>query len=289
MSAHFTFQAIGTSWVIDIPEDVTNESELLASMQERIEEFDKTYSRFRSDSTVSKIAQSAGVYALPDDAEPMFSLYRELYEMSEGLVTPLVGQVLVDVGYDTKYSLHPKSEIRKIKKWDDVMKYSYPTLGVKEPIQLDFGAVGKGYLIDLVGEVLSKSGIENYIINAGGDIAYKNTHNKNLRVGLENPENSKEVLGVAEIINKSICGSAGNRRAWGKYRHIINPNTAESPKHILGLWVAADSTRLADGLTTALFFMEPERLKEKYDFEYAIVYADRTFRVSEKFPGTFFN
>ena len=289
MSAHFTFQAIGTSWVIDIPESVKNEEKLLTLIQERIEKFDITYSRFRPDSVVSKIASNAGAYTLPDDAELMFSLYRELYEMSEGSVTPLVGQVLVDVGYDAKYSLNPKDEIQKIKKWDDVMKYSYPTLEVKEPVQLDFGAVGKGYLVDIVSEVLREYGVNNYMINAGGDIAYKNTHDKTLRVGLENPENSKEVLGVVEIINKSICGSAGNRRVWGKYHHIINPNTAESPKHILGLWVVANSTQLADVLTTALFFMEPEKLEEKYDFEYAIVYTNHTFRVSKKFPGTFFN
>ena len=289
MSARFTFQAIGTSWVIDIPENVTNEEKILALIQERIEKFDTAYSRFRPDSIVSKIALNAGVYTLPDDAEPMFSLYRELYEMSKGLITPLVGQVLVDVGYDAKYSLHPKDEIQKIKKWDDVMKYSYPTLEVKEPVQLDFGAIGKGYLVDIVSEVLCECGVDNYTVNAGGDIAYKNTHNKTLRVGLENPENSKEVLGVVEIINKSICGSAGNRRAWGKYHHIINPNTAESPKHILGLWVVTDSTRLADALTTALFFMEPEKLEEKYDFEYVIVYTNHTFCVSKKFSGTFFN
>ena len=255
MSAHFTFQAIGTSWVIDIPEDVLDEKQLLISIQKCIDKFDKTYSRFRSNSTVSQIAGKAGTYIFPDDAEPMFLLYRELYEINEGLITPLVGQVLVDVGYDAQYSLQPKDEIRKIKKWDEVMKYSHPILEVKEPIQLDFGAIGKGCLIDLVGEILRDKGINNYTINAGGDIAYKNSHDKLLRVGLENPENTKEVVGVVEIINKSVCGSAGNRRAWGKYHHIINPNTAESPKHILGLWVVADNTRLADGLTTALFFV----------------------------------
>jgi len=73
----------------------------------------------------------------------------------------------------------------------------------------------------------------------------------------------------------------------GKYHHIINPVTAESPRHILALWTVAETTLLADALSTALFFVEPDVL-HKYSFDYAILYADKTTRVSPSFPGYFF-
>jgi len=288
MSTNFTFKAIGTSWTIDIPQDVENEEGLLCSIKNRIDEFDKTYSRFREDSLVFEMSRKVGTYTLPEDASLMFSFYRELYEITNGKVTPLIGGTLVGAGYDLMYSLKPKENIQKTKKWDDVIKYNHPKLEIKEPTMLDFGAVGKGYLVELVADVLRGNKISEYMINAGGDIAYRNSQNKPLRVGLENPENSNEVVGVAEVINCSICGSSGNRRVWEKYHHIMDPDTIESPRHILGLWVVAKSTYLADGLATALFFVEPELLLKKYDFEYVILYADHSLKKSEKFPGQLF-
>ena len=288
MSTQFTFKAIGTAWTIDIPSLLVDKDDIFEIIKKRIDSFEKVYSRFLEYSLVSEIANNAGVYNFPPDSEKMFTLYRDLYDITDGLMTPLVGQVLVDAGYDSKYSLSAKNEIQKAKKWDDVMNYSNGVLETKEPVQLDFGALGKGCLIDIVSNILVENGINSYTVNAGGDISHKTSGDKKLRVGLENPEDSSEVLGVAEIKNKSICGSAGNRRAWGKYHHIMNPETRESPQHILALWVVAETTLLADAIATALFFVSPDKLLEKYDFEYAIINKDNSLTKSENFPGSFF-
>ena len=77
---------------------------------------------------------------------------------------------------------------------------------------MDFGAAGKGYLIDLVAKVLQKHKLDYFCVDAGGDMFYHNIGNEKLRVGLEHPDNPKQVIGVANIYNQSICASAGNRR-----------------------------------------------------------------------------
>ncbi len=283
------FPGIGTSWKIDLWDATEETSEKISDLiKKRIEEFDKTYSRFRDDSLVTEISKVSGAYKLPDDASLMMYLYKKLYEITEGKVTPLIGDVLSEAGYDAKYSLKPKENISPAKKWEDVLEYNHPILKVKKPIILDFGAVGKGYLVDILAALIQESGIQNFTVNAGGDIAHKNEIGQKLKVGLEDPDDSKKVLGVAEILNQSICGSAINRRAWGKYHHIIDPKTLQSPDHILALWVVADTTAVSDGLSTALFFTEPEKLLKEFDFEYAIVYKDRTAFMSKKFPGNFF-
>lgn len=290
MAFHFSFGAIGTSWKIDSPDHIEKDAEtkLLEAIRARIDIFDKDYSRFRKDSLVTEISQKAGEYTLPDDALPMMSLYKEMYDVTGGLVTPLVGQVISDAGYDASYSLKPKKEIAKAPKWEDALEYAHPILKVKEPALLDFGALGKGYLIDIVSEILRDHGIQNYTVDAGGDIAYKNAKKELLKIGLENPEDFKQAVGVAEIHNQSICGSSGNRRAWDKYHHIINPKTVESPRHILALWTVAKTTLLADALSTALFFIEPEKLLGSYSFEYAILYADHSGKTSPGFPAISF-
>jgi thiamine biosynthesis lipoprotein len=286
MSVQFKFEAIGTTWNIDIPVEISADKEvsLLDAIKNRIDVFDKAYSRFRPDSIVSAIAQKAGEYHFPDDAEPMMKLYREMYDITGGLMTPLVGQVLVDAGYDATYSLQPKATIPKAIAWDDVMIYSHPILITKEPVVLDFGAIGKGYLIDIVAGVIRQQGITEYTVDAGGDIAH---HGGLLRVGLEDPQNTAKALGIMELGDRSLCGSAGNKRVWDRFHHIINPKTIESPRHILGLWTMADTTMLADALSTALFFVGPEKLS-RYQFDYALVQADRSALISKGFQGSLF-
>ena len=286
--AQFNFEAIGTIWQIDIYQELSEkkENDVLLSIKNRIELFDKAYSRFRSDSLVTEMSKQSGAFTLPSDAQPMFDLYHDMYMRTNGLITPLVGDLLSDAGYDAEYSLRQKKELQSPPEWDDVLEYTHPILKMKKPALLDFGAAGKGYLIDLVGQVLEANGIFAYCIDAGGDILHKNT--VPIRVGLENPENPDQVIGVYTLQNESICGSAGNRRAWGEFTHIINPKTLVSPRNILALWVAADTAMLADALATCLFFVEPKTCTGVYDFEYILIRDDHSVEKSTHFSGEIF-
>ena len=168
------------------------------------------------------------------------------------------------------------------------MEYDALKLNLKKPALLDFGAAGKGYLVDIVGNLLHKEKIYSYCIDAGGDILYKSKEYKPLRVGLENPNNLKQVIGVASILNKSICASAGNRRKWGKFNHIIDPHTLSSPTNILATWAIADIAVLADALSTCLFFIQPEVLKKEYNFEYLMLNSDFSIEKSPNFSSEIF-
>lgn len=284
----YIFEAIGTNWQIDLPDGLlaSSREKLITKIQERITIFDRDYSRFREDSLVTAISKKAGLYTLPSDAEPLFLLYESLYGLTKGAVTPLIGNVLSDAGYDASYSLQSK-DLEQPLPWQEVLERKSLELLVKKPVILDFGAAGKGYLIDIVAEIIRGENITSFCVDAGGDMVYDNSSDA-LRVGLEHPTDPEKVIGVATILNQSLCGSAGNRRAWGKFHHIINPHTLESPHHILAVWVVAETTLLADGLTTALFFTEPDRLAKEYQFEYVIVHQDFSIKKSANFPGEIF-
>ena len=286
----FTFFAIGTTWVIDLYERLlpTQEAALLSKIRARIDQFDAAYSRFRPDSTVSQIANIAGTYEFPADAEPLFRLYHQLYQISKGAVTPLIGQVLVDAGYDPRYSLQPKP-LSRPPVWEEVLEFQSPsTLIVKQPARLDFGALGKGHLIDIVSTLLWDEGYRSYCVEAGGDMVHRSREAKPLRVGLEHPENPEQAVGVATLVNASICGSAGNRRRWDQYHHIIHPHQLVSPTNILAIWVVAKTTLLADAMTTLLYFVEPNIALKYYAFEYAILYPDHSLKASAGFPAEVF-
>ena len=290
----FKFEAIGTQWIIDFNKEVSptsprlrgtgrmhSKNKLLRIIKKRIEEFEKTYSRFREDSIIYNISQQSGTYTFPEDFSELISLYKKMYDLTDGLMTPLIGNVLEQAGYDKDYSFEKKT-ITTAEKWEDVLEINGTTLINRKPVTLDFGAIGKGYLIDIVGKILEENSIASYCIDAGGDILVKNGE---VNIGLEHPENIKQVIGILKLDNGSICGSAGNRRKWGNMHHIINPKTLESVSGIKAVWVKAKNAALADALTTALFFVEPEKLTEQFEFDYLIIYSDYSYKNSKLFPS----
>lgn len=260
------FQAIGTQWSIvgDISES------LQKKISERIEQFNTTYSRFIEDSAMRRIASKKGEHTLPKDAEPLFNLYKILYEVSDGLVTPLIGKTMEQAGYDNTYSFK-STKLSKPPSWDVALQYNFPKIIIKQAVIFDFGAAGKGYLVDLISKLLQKNGVNNFCVNAGGDMFI---YGESQVVGLEDPDNTTEIIGTVNIKNGAICASAGNRRKWENFHHTINPQTLQSPKNIHAIWVKAKTAMLADGLTTALYFTEPTKLLKHFEFEYAMIVGE---------------
>lgn len=276
-----SFEAIGTHWQIDLYENV---ADIEKKIHDRIDVFDKNYSRFRKDSLVYEMSQRAGEYTLQDDAKRMLDMYELLYKVTGGAFTPLIGDTLASAGYDAEYSLVPKS-VTKPLSWEESIDYSFPKLTIKKPTMLDFGGLGKGYLIDIIATLLIENGCNEFTIDAGGDMY---AHNHDIVVGLEHPKNNKQVVGTVTVHNQSICGSSGSRRAWADYHHIINPNTLTSPRHILSSWTVAKTTLVADAMATCLFLVDSATLKAHFDFEFVTVADDLQITKSEKWAGELF-
>lgn len=285
MANLFEFERIGTHWVIESDQTFTDGIKKI--VLDRIELFDSSYSRFRDDSLVTIMSRSKGVYALPYDAQPLFDLYKKLYELTEGRVTPLIGETLVQAGYDAQYSLEKKT-MSVPPRWEDAMSISYNNIEMLQPVLIDVGAAGKGYLVDIIADLLEAHAMTSFTINAGGDIVHRGTLDESIEVALENPFNVSEAIGVAKISAESICGSSGNRRAWGEFTHIINPETLNSATNIAATWVVAKTGLLADGLATALYFTNPESLISNFSFEYLILYTDGSVARSKQFPAELF-
>jgi thiamine biosynthesis lipoprotein len=284
-----TFDAIGTRWDITSDDDLSDATwgECMQRVSERIEQFDVVYSRFREDSLVTKMSQQAGTYPLPADGYRLLKCYEQLYKATAHKVTPLIGNTLADAGYDAAYSFRPKP-LSSPYEWADVLTYDQSSLTVSQPVVLDFGAAGKGYLIDIISQLMDQTGISNHTINAGGDIIHRSSSGEDLTVGLQNPVALSEVVAITKISNKSLCASAGSKRKWGTFHHIIDPKALKSPMTILATWAIARDTLTADGIATALFFTDAVSLQKTFTFSYAVLYADMSFQHSNDFPITTF-
>jgi len=260
------FEALGTHWVVESSSGITPLLE--NSIYDILKEIDVTWSRFRDDSMVARIARQSGVYSLRPEDLMLMRWYEQLYIATGGHVSPLVGQTLADAGYDSVYSLRPKEVLARTPDWDEIIKLTSEGMSIKTPCLIDVGAAGKGYAIDRVAALFND---RPYIIDAGGDIRSQGVSQT---IGLEDPRDSSRLIGTFTVANQSICASAGNRRVWGEWHHIINPKTSRPVKDVIATWVVADNAMYADGLATALFFTPPQSLQRLDNFSFIVMYAD---------------
>lgn len=277
------FEAIGTHWRIDTAEPLP--ASVAAAVTARVERFDRDWSRFRADSRVAALARP-GRHVLADDAGPLLAFYRALFEATAGRVTPLVGRTLEALGYDAAYRLRPADDIPAIPSWDDAIAWDGTALEVVRPVVLDVGAAGKGYLVDLVGDLLADAGVPEHIVDASGDLRARGVP---MTIALEHPLDPRRAVGVARLTDGAFCASATTRRAWGEgLHHVLDPATGLPARGVIATWVLAPTALVADGIATALFFDPDPGFLAREAAAFARMFDDGTVDASTDFPGELF-
>lgn len=265
------FAALGTAWDVTLEREVPEE--LKSAIRAELDRIDRQWSRFRDDSVVAEMAVAAGRFAVPPSDQPVIDLHRTLYELTDGMVTPMVGQTLDDAGYDAGYSLSPAATVAGVPPWEDVLAGWQGELDVVRPALIDIGATGKGFAVDRVTQLVRQFGFDEFLVNGSGDIrAGDHAH----RIALEHPVDPTKAIGTVVIEDNAICGSASNRRAWADWHHIVNPRTGAPTREVLATWAIAKDTMTADGLSTALFFSSPQKLLSHFEFDYVVVRSNGT-------------
>jgi thiamine biosynthesis lipoprotein len=279
----WTFEAIGTHWRVDTRDALP--PPIADAVTERVTRFDRDWSRFRADSRIAALA-TPGRHRLADDAGPLLEFYRELYAATAGRVTPLVGRTLEALGYDATYRLRPTGDIPSVPAWEDAVAWDGVFLDVVRPVVLDVGAAGKGYLVDLVSDLLAEAGIAEHIVDASGDLR---TRGVPMRIALEHPRDPRKAVGVAELPDGAFCASATSRRSWGDgLHHVLDPATGLPARGVLATWVLAPTALVADGIATALFFDADPEFVAREVTAFARMFDDGSVDVSSDFPGEMF-
>jgi len=281
---------MGTAWKIQVWDNISDTifNTLMDSIKTRSSIFDNTYSRFKKDSFIARISNHVGKVEVQSDFMNMFLLYRNFYLLSGGKINPLIGFTISDLGYDGEYSLIPQKDIRKTPDlFEAVELIDEKTIDIKIPVLFDFGALGKGYFVDCIGSMLREAGLSRYLVDGSGDILYEGA-GTGIVVGLEDPTDSKKILGKYTIKEGSLCSSGTNRRRWRNYTHMIDPHTNSSAEEfITASWVYSKKTVTADALATSLFFVSPEKFETEYDFQYCLINKDKNIKKSAGFEADF--
>lgn len=243
--AVWRFDAIGTSWEIETAEPLgARERDAVTT---RVEGFDATWSRFRPDSVVSRLAPAGGEAPAPPDAAAMLDACAELSEATDGAVNPLVGGSLERLGYDASYRLRAGEPLAAPADWRQRLTWDDGALRLHGPGVIDVGALGKGRLVDLVAALVPGEAV----VDASGDLRVRGRR----RVALEHPYDPRRAIGVVTIEAEALCASASNRRAWGDgLHHVLDARTGLPVRTVVATWAIAETAMTADAAATALFF-----------------------------------
>lgn len=310
-------------------------NELQQKLDACINTYEHTLSRFRNDSLIHVLAQEAHgtTVTFPQFCEPLFDLYDTFYIATHGAFDACVGADLVALGYDNTLAFNDtideetnSGKIGTLADWSSYqrqqMHNTWPsiqrndtTVTTHSAVQLDFGAAGKGYLVDLLAQICAENLPEGttFLINAGGDIRHCFTwntkvdeHTPTIRVGLENPHNTNEAIGVATCGYGSFCASAPTRRHWHVpeselfAHHLINGLDGLPTHTISASWTYIPDdysssilypTAYADAFATAFFLCDPAQLQplaEQLHLSFAILKPDGSLQKSLQFPADFF-
>ncbi len=125
-------------------------------------------------------------------------------------------------------------------------------------VQLDFGAFGKGYAIDRAIEKLKQAGIENAIVNAGGDLrAIGSKGERPWRIGIRHPTEAGVIASIETRGDESLFTSGNYERFFDfdgkRYHHIIDPRSGYPATGTLSVTVIHRNAATADAAATALF------------------------------------
>ncbi|UPQ80005.1 FAD:protein FMN transferase [Flavobacterium azooxidireducens] len=266
--------------------------------------FDMSLSTYRPDSKISKINEGDSTIVVDDFFIETFKVSQQIHTETNGLFDPTIGVLVNAYGFGpTKEKIDlNQSKIDSLLQFvgfDKVKLNENKTISKKfNETYFDFNAIAQGYSVDLVADFLKSKGIQNGIVEIGGEIfafGKNNVENKNWVIGIDDPTQKPEertLIAKIKLENLGMATSGNYRKVMTdsvsgqKFVHIINPKNGLSQKGIiLSATVLSPNCIEADGYATAFMIMEMENIKKllqsRSDLYVLLIYADEKNQIQQ--------
>ena len=177
---------------------------------------------------------------------------------AENVTQELIDSLLPNCNYDSVY-LKKKETV-----FPDQINWQLTT---NKNTEIEYNAIAQGYSVDVIGQYLKKLGINNYMIEIGGEVLCNGISPKgNLwKIGIDKPIKTetldqRELQTIITVNNEAVATSGNYRKFYEKdgvkYSHTINPKTGRPVEHsLLSVTVITDGCGKADAYATAFMVM----------------------------------
>lgn len=230
--------------------------------------FEAKFSRFRSDSLVSRINAAAGREWVPvdEETEALFRLCDTLHFMTQGVLDPTTLPLLRLWDYRTENPRLPTDEevdtARNKIGWKKVQRSPGKVFLPEPGMALDLGGFGKEYAVDIAAQIAIEQGITSALIDFGHDLRAVGTppDRPAWHIGLEDPHKPGTTSGSIAVIGKGVASSGDYIRRLvvegRRYGHIIDPRSGRPVANgCLQATVVTGSCLQAGALSTTAFVL----------------------------------
>lgn len=237
---------------------------------------------------INSLLKTGAPFSLAPSVLPLITLSQPLSTQSEGLFNPAIGQLINLWGFhsDQRDDQQPPpapAEIAALLEsapgMDDIAIEGLNMRGTNDTLRLDFGGFAKGYAVDVAINHLRELGIENAIVNAGGDLRAIGHHaDRPWRVGIRRPRGEGVFASLEIEGDESVFTSGDYERFFEydgqRYHHIIDPRTGYPANQTRSVTVIHADGATADAAATALFVAGPQdwhRIAKQMGIKYVML------------------
>ena len=282
-----TGEAQGTTYAIQYVEADSNASSHATTIDQILGNVDKSLSLWDTTSVITQINKPyAGIGNFSDPHDLMavvWNLSLEVYEHSGHAFDPSVYPLVNAWGFGLTNAESMTEEkvdsLRALVGFDRIVfsdvlgedgRYALHIEKPSPEVKVDFNAVAQGYTVDVVSDFLELNGIENFIVEIGGEVRAigMSPAGRPWRVQIDRPVegNAHERQAVVNLENKALATSGSYRKVrevnGNKYSHTIDPFTGYPVTHnLLSVTVLADECAYADAYATAFMVLGLEKAK----------------------------
>lgn len=255
-------------------------------------DFNQTLSTYIPDSEISLFNQGDSLMFSSPYFLPVLQQSKEIYQKTLGAFDPTVGPLVNMWGFGPEGpQLKDSINIATLLELVDFNAVNFDSSMVrknKPGIYLDFSAIAKGFGVDVVSDYLSSMGIEDMLVEIGGELYAKGVNERGelWKVGINRPKelgDADDIIGIIALNNQAMATSGNYRNFYEidgiKISHTIDPATGRPVKHgLLSATVLAATCMKADALATSMMVMGIEKAiafqEAEQDFELFLIYND---------------
>jgi thiamine biosynthesis lipoprotein len=266
-----------------------NAETALEQAKERLLELQRLLSVTDSESEIYAVNHAEGQrVSVSEDTFELLKFTLDMARRTDGALDPTVYPVVQAWGFTTDCYRVPEPEaLEALLQLVDysAVQLSDGTVQLPAGMELDLGAVAKGYGADAVSEILKTAGIKSALISLGGNIQAvgEKPDGGAWRIGIQEPD-GEGYLGIVSVKDGAVVTSGAYERYFtgtdGQvYGHILDPATGRpADSGLESVTIITDSGAYADALSTAVFVMGAEKAEALWstcgDFDMVLVTTD---------------
>lgn len=256
------------------------DSDLTQSIKAELLKVDASLSPFNKESVITAVNENKDVQ-LDDMFKEVFNLAMDISKDTDGAFDITVAPLVNAWGFGFKNGFQPSSHqvdsLLQLIGYEKVLMVDGKVTKQDPRIMLDCSAIAKGYGTDRVARLLRSRGIQNYMVEIGGEVVTSGVNPERVpwKIGVTKPVDDSlnvghELQTVLNVTNKAMATSGNYRNFYfkggKKFAHTVDPKTGYPVQHsLLSATVLAKSCAVADAYATSFMVMGFDKARQVLD------------------------